>query len=153
MPGPASPVGEKGGVVQNSALKLRDEESENGIDFPQENAMEVHLMESAEQDVYVVATEIVKQLDVKNEDRPIYASVAKSIKRKGSIVGFWPIRWMLYLTRRLLDREIAELLNIHPRTALNLCKKWVDSDFIIQHGDANKSRKYELADKWLELIK
>jgi len=52
----------------------------------------------------------------------------------------------------ITTREIAELLNIHTRTALNLCKKWVDSDFITQHGDANKSRKYELADKWLALI-
>jgi len=52
----------------------------------------------------------------------------------------------------ITTREIAELLAIHPRTALNLCKKWVDSDFLIQHGDANKSRKYELADKWLKLL-
>ncbi len=55
-------------------------------------------------------------------------------------------------SKYITTREIAELLNIHPRTALNLCKKWVGSEFIIQHGDANKSRKYELADKWLELV-
>jgi len=55
-------------------------------------------------------------------------------------------------SKYITTREIAELLNIHPRTALNLCKKWVDSDFIIQHGDANKSRKYELAGKWLKFI-
>jgi DNA-binding CsgD family transcriptional regulator len=55
-------------------------------------------------------------------------------------------------SKYITTREIATLLNIHPRTALNLCKKWVDNNFIIQHGDANKSRKYELADKWLELV-
>lgn len=55
-------------------------------------------------------------------------------------------------SKYITTREIAELLNIHTRTALNLCKKWVDGEFINQHGDANKSRKYELADKWLELI-
>jgi len=55
-------------------------------------------------------------------------------------------------SKYITTREIAELMNIHKRTALNLCKKWVDSDFIIQHGDANKSRKYELADKWVELV-
>ncbi len=55
-------------------------------------------------------------------------------------------------SKYITTREIAELLNIHPRTALNLCKKWVNSDFIIQHGDANKSRRYELADKWLILV-
>ena len=55
-------------------------------------------------------------------------------------------------SKYITTREIAELLIIHPRTALNQCKKWVDAGFVIQHGDANKSRKYELADKWLELI-
>ena len=55
-------------------------------------------------------------------------------------------------SKYITTREIAELLNIHPRTALNLCKKWVDSEFIVQHGDANKSRKYELADKWIALV-
>ena len=55
-------------------------------------------------------------------------------------------------SRYITTREIAGLLGIHIRTALNLCKKWVESGFIIQHGAANKSRKYELADKWVELI-
>ena len=55
-------------------------------------------------------------------------------------------------SKYITTREIAELLNIHPRTALNLCKKWIDNDFILQHGKANKSRKYELSDQWLELI-
>lgn len=55
-------------------------------------------------------------------------------------------------SRYVTTREIAELLQIHPRTALNQCKKWVENGFIIQHGDSNKSRKYELADKWLELL-
>ncbi len=62
---------------------------------------------------------------------------------------------ILYLfeqSKYITTREIADLLKIHPRTALNQCKKWVDAGFVIQHGEANKSRKYELADKWLELI-
>ncbi|HEB92583.1 MAG TPA: hypothetical protein ENI94_03770 [Gammaproteobacteria bacterium] len=49
-------------------------------------------------------------------------------------------------SKYIATHEIAELLSIHPRTALNLCKKWVGSEFMIQHGNANKSRKYELAD-------
>jgi Fic family protein len=49
-------------------------------------------------------------------------------------------------------REIADLLGVHPRTALNLCKKWCDDNFIILHGAAYKSRKYELADQWLKLV-
>ena len=55
-------------------------------------------------------------------------------------------------SKYITTREIAELLGVHPRTALNLCKKWVDYEFIIQHGTANKSIKYELAHKWLGLI-
>ena len=54
------------------------------------------------------------------------------------------------------------------RPSYVLAKKWVEEDFIIRHGDANKSRKgdanksrkgdanksrkYELAAKWMELI-
>lgn len=48
--------------------------------------------------------------------------------------------------------EVSELLGIHKRTALNLCKKWYEDGFIIQHGQAYKSRKYELATRWLELL-
>ena len=55
-------------------------------------------------------------------------------------------------SKYITTREIADLLKVHPRTALNQCKKWVEAGFVIQHGDANKTRKYELADKWLELI-
>ncbi len=56
-------------------------------------------------------------------------------------------------SRYVTTREIADLLGIHSRTALNLCKKWIDSGFIIQEGASNKSRKYELADKWMGLLK
>ncbi|MCZ6805033.1 MAG: Fic family protein [Proteobacteria bacterium] len=52
----------------------------------------------------------------------------------------------------ITTREIADLLGVHSRTALNLCKKWVAEEFIIQHGASNKSRRYELAFKWLALI-
>lgn len=49
-------------------------------------------------------------------------------------------------------REIATLLHIHVRSALNLCKKWVGEEFVIQHGTSKKTRKYELAEKWLGLL-
>ena len=39
--------------MQNLALKLIDEELEKGIDPSQNNAVEVSLIESAEQDIYV----------------------------------------------------------------------------------------------------
>ena len=52
----------------------------------------------------------------------------------------------------ITTKAIANLLKIHPRSALNLCKKWVDEDFIIQSGTSNKTRKYELSKKWVSLI-
>lgn len=55
-------------------------------------------------------------------------------------------------SKYITTREIADLLQIHPRTALNLCKKWLENGFIIQHGTANKSRKYELAEKWMQVL-
>jgi len=55
-------------------------------------------------------------------------------------------------SKYITTREIADLLGVHARTALNLCNKWRDEDFMILHGAAPKSRKYELAGKWIELV-
>ena len=55
-------------------------------------------------------------------------------------------------SKYVTTREIADLLGVHVRTALNLCNKWCDEKFMIRHGAAPKSRKYELADKWMELV-
>jgi len=49
-------------------------------------------------------------------------------------------------------KNIADLLHLHPRSALNLCKLWVDDGFVIQRGNSKKARKYELEEKWLKLI-
>lgn len=56
-------------------------------------------------------------------------------------------------SKYVTTREIAVLLHLHPRTALNLCNKWIAEDFILQHGNAYKMRKYSLAEKWLALLK
>jgi len=53
----------------------------------------------------------------------------------------------------ITTREISELLNIHIRTSLNLCKKWQGEGFIIMHGNAPKLRKYELSDQWSAALK
>lgn len=42
-------------------------------------------------------------------------------------------------------KQIADHLGIHRRTALNLCKGWVEDGFLVQMGEAKKSRKYGLA--------
>ena len=54
--------------------------------------------------------------------------------------------------KHITTREIAGLLGVHTRAALNLCNKWCDEGFMIRLGEAPKSRKYELADKWIELV-
>ena len=48
----------------------------------------------------------------------------------------------LYVT----TKQIADHLGIHRRTALNLCKGWVKNGFLVQMGEAKKSRKYGLAE-------
>lgn len=59
----------------------------------------------------------------------------------------------LFLESRFVTTlEVATLLGVHRRTALNLCKQWVESGFLIQHGTANKTRRYELAEQWLALL-
>ncbi|MEM8497822.1 MAG: Fic family protein [Pseudomonadota bacterium] len=55
-------------------------------------------------------------------------------------------------SRFITTREVAELLQLKPRTALNVCRKWVEQGFMVQQGTSNKTRKYELADKWLGLL-
>jgi Fic family protein len=52
----------------------------------------------------------------------------------------------------ITTRDIANLLQVHPRTALNFCHQWINEDFVIAQGDGNKNRKYELANKWLGLL-
>jgi Fic family protein len=55
-------------------------------------------------------------------------------------------------SRFVTAKDIAGILSLHQRTVLNNCHQWVKDGFIIQHGTANKSRKYELAQCWLVLI-
>jgi Fic family protein len=52
----------------------------------------------------------------------------------------------------IFTKQVADLLGIHRRSALNLCKKWTEDGFLVQHGMVNKNRKYELADKWISLV-
>ena len=56
-------------------------------------------------------------------------------------------------SRFVTTSQMAKLLGIHPRSTLNLCKKWVAEGFLIQHGTSNKNRKYELAVQWTGLIR
>jgi hypothetical protein len=55
-------------------------------------------------------------------------------------------------SRFVTTSEIAKLLGVQPRAALNLCKQWMADGFLIRHGEAKRSRKYELAEKWVELV-
>ena len=53
---------------------------------------------------------------------------------------------------QISTRQVANLLGIQPRSALNLCRKWVDEGFLNQHGDSKKLRRYSLNDQWLSLL-
>lgn len=41
--------------------------------------------------------------------------------------------------------QVAKLLGIRPRTARDLCQKWVEAGFLVVTDPAKKSRKYHLA--------
>lgn len=43
--------------------------------------------------------------------------------------------------RFVKTKEIAEVLNVQPRMALNICRDWVESGFLIAEGE-RKSRRY-----------
>jgi len=56
---------------------------------------------------------------------------------------------MLFKKQAMVStKDIATQLHLHPRSALNYCKKWCEEGFLIQHGTANKNRHYTLAEKW-----
>ncbi len=89
----------------------------------------------------------VKASEAAKESQPDHSALLRELdQRQRQVLSLF--RGSKYIT----TRQIAELLAIHPRTALNSCKKWVEEEFVIQHGSGNKNRKYELAKKWLELL-
>jgi len=54
-------------------------------------------------------------------------------------------------SRFLTTKEIADYLGVSARTALNLCNAWIESGYILPHGQ-RRSRRYELAEAWLILL-
>ncbi len=55
-------------------------------------------------------------------------------------------------SRFVTTKEMADLLCVHRRTALNYCQEWLKQGFIISHGEALKSKKYELGANYQDLI-
>jgi len=53
--------------------------------------------------------------------------------------------------RFVKTKDIAEVLNVQPRMALNICNQWVKSGFLMAEGE-RKSRRYELAERWVALL-
>lgn len=100
-------------------------------------------MADAFANVRIKASEAVKQGKEKADQLPLLRELDQRQKQVLSLFKE---------SKFVTTREIAVLLHIHPRSALNLCKKWVEEDFLIQRGTSNKTRKYELAEKWLELV-
>jgi Fic family protein len=85
-----------------------------------------------------------KAMDAAVQNRPDPQSTAtrlaiKPDRRQRQVLRLFDVE--PYVT----TKQIADLLGIHRRTALNLCKVWVRDGFLIQYGEALKSRKYRLA--------
>lgn len=53
---------------------------------------------------------------------------------------------------RITAAAIAQLFNIKPRTASELCNRWREEGFIIALTTARKNRKYSLAEIYQELL-
>ena len=48
--------------------------------------------------------------------------------------------------------QVAEVFGLQPRTARDLCQKWIDSGFLVVSDPSKKSRKYVLNKKFIGLI-
>ena len=53
---------------------------------------------------------------------------------------------------QIMAPQVGELLSLQPRTARELCKKWVEGGFLVISDPAKKSRKYVLHKKFVGLI-
>jgi Fic family protein len=59
----------------------------------------------------------------------------------------------LFQTQKTItSKEIGELFGFKPKTCSNLCRKWVDDQFLIVVDPSKKSRKYELSGRFHSLI-
>jgi Fic family protein len=55
-------------------------------------------------------------------------------------------------SREITAKEVARMFRYQPRTATELCQKWVQSGFLVMSDPAKKSRKYRLADVWEQIV-
>src|SRR4029077_20822027 len=49
------------------------------------------------------------------------------------------------------SKQIGELFGFKPRTATELCHKWVELGFLVVVDQSKKGRKYQLANKFRRL--
>ena len=89
----------------------------------------------------------LKAAEAARQAKPDHSALLRELDQRQRQVLF-----LFAKSKYVTTREIADLLGLHPRTALNLCKQWVENGFITQHGEAKKTRKYELGIKWIELL-
>ena len=57
--------------------------------------------------------------------------------------------WLFQKSEWITAAQIAELFGIQPRTARNLCVKWVDSEFLVVSDLSKKNRNYVLHKKFV----
>ena len=53
----------------------------------------------------------------------------------------------------IASRDVASLFGISERTARNLLTAWVSNGFLVIADPAKKSRKYELASEFAEIVR
>ena len=60
---------------------------------------------------------------------------------------------LFQISEKITANQVGDLLALKPRTARELCLKWVDSDFLVVSDPAKKSRRYEIGSKYAVLVK
>jgi hypothetical protein len=55
-------------------------------------------------------------------------------------------------SRELTSKEIGNLFNFQPRTAAELCQRWVEDGFLAMSNTSRKSRRYRLTAAYEELV-
>lgn len=59
---------------------------------------------------------------------------------------------LFHTSETITARQIGELFGFKPRTSAQLCKDWVDAQFLEVADFSNRGRKYRLAKKYEKLI-
>jgi hypothetical protein len=126
---------------------------------------------SGARDIQLSNDDVINMLEDLNENReePIYLSEIIKKNRENKVRCFnsngdyyppwgqsklsesyqWKNQVLAFFDKKTsgTHKEIAGLLKVSERYALNLCKKWCEKGYIDQCGESNEPQKYELIKK------